>query len=366
MRLINELSGSIKQYLAWDKRRIDCFVKMLVALLVVQSVNLKKIACAFLGDAERHSSYRRLQRFFSGFRFNYDQLAKLIVKLFSLDGEGRYLVLDRTNWQWGKSNINILFLCIAYRGVAIPIYWLVLNKKGNSSTLERIALINRFIKLFGTDWIAGLLGDREFIGKGWFKYLDNAGIAYYFRVKKDANTINRNGKAIDIHWLFHGLELHQPKIIQGKKPVYGNLVYIAGMKIEKDYLIIVTNRSPANAITIYAERWQIETLFGCLKSKGFNFEDTRMIKRERVKKLVAVLALAFCYAHLAGEWSHRHETPIRLKKHGRLQESYFRRGLDNIKEAIFKGGQKLRKICRVIAECSQNHPQPHAPRGITR
>jgi hypothetical protein len=28
--------------------------------------------------------------------------------------------LDRTNWKWGKSNINILFLCIAYRGAAIP------------------------------------------------------------------------------------------------------------------------------------------------------------------------------------------------------------------------------------------------------
>ena len=165
---------------------------------------------------------------------------------------------------------------------------------------------------------------------------------------------------------FHGLALHQQKVIQGRKPVYGNLVYVAGMKIEKDYLIIVTNGSPEDAIKIYAERWQIETLFGCLKSKGFNFEDTRLIKRERIKKLVAVLALAFCYAHLAGEWSHRHESAIRLKKHGRLQESYFRRGLENIKEAIFKGGQKLRKICRIIAECCKNHPQPCAPRGITR
>jgi hypothetical protein len=63
---------------------------------------------------------------------------------------------------------NRLFL----QNAAIPLFWLMLNKKGNSSTRERIALMQRFISVFGKDWIAGLLGDREFIGKQWFSYLD--------------------------------------------------------------------------------------------------------------------------------------------------------------------------------------------------
>ena len=99
MRLINELSSRINQSFGWDKRRIDCFCKMLVALMMVQSVNLKKLSCALFGSAHRDSSYRRLQRFFSGFRINYDDVARLIVSLFSLDQAPRYLVLDRTNWQ---------------------------------------------------------------------------------------------------------------------------------------------------------------------------------------------------------------------------------------------------------------------------
>jgi len=33
-----------------------------------------------------------------------------------------YLALDRTNWKWGKKNINIFTLAIAYKGVAIPVY----------------------------------------------------------------------------------------------------------------------------------------------------------------------------------------------------------------------------------------------------
>ncbi|EXW59539.1 hypothetical protein J878_4174 [Acinetobacter baumannii 44467_5] len=44
------------------------------------------------------------------------------------------LTLDRTNWKWGKRNINILMLAIVYRGIAIPILWTLLNKRGNSDT----------------------------------------------------------------------------------------------------------------------------------------------------------------------------------------------------------------------------------------
>jgi hypothetical protein len=47
---------------------------------------------------------------------------------------------------------------------AIPVYWLVLNKQGNSSQRERITLLPRFIGRFGRRGILGILGDREFIG----------------------------------------------------------------------------------------------------------------------------------------------------------------------------------------------------------
>ena len=357
MRLINELKKSLNGFLRWDKRRMDCFVKILLALLATQTVNLKKLACVMFGHAKPDSNYRRLQRFFSHCRIDYNGLAKLIVKLFQFDNGRHYLILDRTNWQWGKRDINILFLCIAYKKIAVPIFWLVLNKKGNSSTLERIALIQRFIKVFGKSNIAGILGDREFIGKRWFEYLNNSGLAFYFRIKKDADTINAGGKNISVSWLFYGLSLHEPKIIQGKKPIYGHKLYIAGMKIKDDYLIIATNKKPADAITIYAIRWEIETLFGCLKSKGFNFEDTHIVHRDRIKKLIAVLAIAFSWAYLTGQWRHQYEKIIRLKKHGRPQYNFFRYGLDWIMTALFKKGQYLRKLSRVLSRICPNSSQ---------
>jgi hypothetical protein len=63
--------------------------------------------------------------------------------------------------------------------------------------------------------------------------------------------------------------------------------------LDGDLLIVVTNESPGDAIKIYGLRWEIETLFACLKSRGFNFEDTHITDHERIKKLFVLLAIAF-------------------------------------------------------------------------
>jgi len=49
-------------------------------------------------------------------------------------------------------------------------------------------------------------------------------------------------------------------------------------------------------INDYKQRWRIETMFGNLKKRGFRFEDTHLKDPNLMSKLLALLALAFCYA----------------------------------------------------------------------
>ena len=102
--------------------------------------------------------------------------------------------------------------------------------------------------------------------------------------------------------------------------------------MDGEFLIVVTNCNEHCAIEIYGKRWEIETLFGCLKSKGFCFEETRLTEYARIKKMVGILALAFCIAYKTGEWRHENLRAISIKKHGRPQYNYFRYGLNWIKE----------------------------------
>ena len=334
MDLISELEKSLNVYFEWNKARMTCFVKMLLALLATRTVNLNKIACSMLGEVEQSSKYRQLQRFFAQMAIDFDKVAGFIFQLFFISGGKWYLTLDRTNWQWGKSDINILTLAIAFKGIAIPIYWELLDKKGNSHTAERIALLQKFINRFGKECVAGLLADREFIGEDWFEWLLTEKISFYIRIKKNLLTTNSRGAPAHVKELFYGLRRNEERVLYGKRSILGHYLYVAGLKlVDGELLIIVTDQSPGDAIKIYAFRWEIETLFSCLKGRGFNFEDTHIIDPLRIKKLFVALAIAFCWAHKTGEFKHE-ARPIKIKTHGRMAVSFFRYGLDHLINAL--------------------------------
>jgi len=185
MEYISELRESLNGHFKWNKARMTCFVQMLLALFTTRTVNLNKLACVINSKAvDQSSRYRRLQRFFSGFKIDFDIIAGFIFRLFFVAGGKWCLTMDRTNWKWEKSNINILTLGIAYQGAAIPIYWELLDKRGNSNTPERIAIVEKFIKTFGKESISELLCDREFVGDDWFAWLSKENISFCIRIRR--------------------------------------------------------------------------------------------------------------------------------------------------------------------------------------
>ena len=338
---ISELRDSLNGSFVWNKARVTCFVKMMLSLISTRTVNLNKIACSMSSNAEQTSRYRRIQRFFAEFSIDFDMIAAFIFKLFFISGGKWYLTMDRTNWQWGKSDINILTLAVVFKGVAIPIYWELLDKQGNSDTAERIAIVQKFIDKFGKDCIAGLLGDREFIGGDWFCWLIKEQVSFWIRVKKNLLTTDSRGRIVPVKALFRGLKPTEMRALYSKRSLMGHDVYIAGMELsDGELLIVATTESPALAITTYALRWEIETLFSCLKGRGFNFEDTHITDKMRIKKLMVLLAVAFCWAHKTGEWRHEHK-PIKIKKHGRPEISLFRYGLDYLVDLLANSFGKL-------------------------
>jgi len=238
MEITGKLTPILYKYLNTDKRHVIFFIQVILSLFKVQTINLKKLSESIESRANTDSRYRRTQRFFSNFRFDYDAIAKIIYFIFDFSNLKYYLILDRTNWKFGKRNINILFLCLSYKNIAVPIYWLVLNKQGNSSTRERCALINRFIKIFGSKNIIAVLGDREFIGHDWFKFLELKNLGFFIRVRKS----DRLGNKKKVCSLFYNLPLNAVMFYKNKT-VNKIKVNITGVRLSsKELLIIVTNK----------------------------------------------------------------------------------------------------------------------------
>src|SRR5579859_6371287 len=120
MKHVNELRETLTNFLDWHKPRLDCLIYILQGLFLFKSVNLVEIAMGFKTKAKKESAVRRVSRFFTDFTFDISAIIPLVLRLFPLEGKF-LLIVDRTNWKWGKTPINILMLSIAYRGISIPI-----------------------------------------------------------------------------------------------------------------------------------------------------------------------------------------------------------------------------------------------------
>jgi hypothetical protein len=323
-----------RPYLPWHKSRLVCLCASILALIQMRTVNLAQLAVALAGDATTDSNYKRLQRFMRD-PLDEDAFALQMATLLS-NPKPWVLTLDRTNWEIGEKVVNILVLAIAHQGAAIPLLWTMLDKKGNSNTAERIALLERFVRLFGAARIQCLTADREFVGKQWVEYLLRTKIPFRLRIKANNRVSSARGRPTSASHLLRFLAPDYCTILKGRRCIWGLNLYIAGLRLAKgDYLILITDHEPDTALEDYARRWEIETLFGCLKTRGFRFEDTRLTRPERLTKLIAVLALTFFWAQRIGEWLHT-QKPIRIKTHGRRAISLFRLGLDHLRRILVK------------------------------
>jgi hypothetical protein len=170
MDQITRLKAKLRPHLAWHGARLSFVAAFLIALLRVKSVNFRELATAFSGKAQTDSHYKRLQRFFRDYEMDYAEITEAIVALMGIP-EPWVLSIDRTDWQFGDCVFNILMLGVVHEGVAFPLVWCLLDKRGNSNSPERIKLFNQFLKRFGDREIACLTADREFVGKAWFGYL---------------------------------------------------------------------------------------------------------------------------------------------------------------------------------------------------
>jgi Transposase DDE domain len=327
MTNLRSLEQTLADNLPWNRARIKFVTRFLLALYAVQTVNLSRLATAFAGPATEASHYKRLQRFRHHFELPYAELAQLVVKLLGVSGPYT-LALDRTNWQVGQLDINILLLSIVWRGIGFPLVWFVLPHAGNSDTTARIALLEIFIDLFGVPDIQCLLGDREFVGKEWFAFLKTRRIPFQMRLKKDTQVRNGRGQCVPASRLFTTTRINQVRVIPEARRMWGLELYLSGCRLKHgEWLILVSAENRDDPASEYRQRWGIETLFGALKTRGFNLEDTRLTDEARLSRLLALLALAFTWAFLVGQWQ-ADVKELRLKKHGYPPKSVFRLGLN--------------------------------------
>lgn len=326
------LKREIHAYFPVDARRVDLLARLVIALLRVCTVNYAQLALALNEQVKVASNFKRLQRFFRQFRFARRAYVQFVWKQFA--SPQTILAMDRTHWKFGKHHINILMISIVYQGTAIPVVWKLLGKAGDSSQSERIAL-TRALLWFLTDeqkaTIQALTADREFIGYRWLTYLLDQQLDFVIRIRKDA-LVSYGHRTRHAYQVFATPQL---RVLRKTRSVFGLSLHMSGQQLnDSEYLILLSTLKGKQMVALYQQRWKIELLFGCLKSRGFCFEDTHLRHDERISTMIFVLALTLCWAIKTGEWllEQGYTIPVRqLKERKENLYSLFRIGIDQLK-----------------------------------
>jgi hypothetical protein len=358
------LSSLIVDHIRLARSRCETLGWLIASILTAGTVSLTRLAACIDSKAQIASVHRRLERFFSDVRLNEADVARLVVAALSLAAKPWHLAIDRTNWQFGKTDLNLLVLSVAHGEVCIPLFCRVLDKAGTSNTAERIDLMQVFQATFpdqlakraddhkrsASGPVASLTGDREFIGNAWIEWLQHAAIPHFLRLREDMHVFNDSHAPVSLRQHAAHLKTGQRLVLKGCWRVGGSArnasppVRIVIRRLKGGALLIIASRSrPQHALKIYRQRWKIETLFAGLKTRGFNLQATHMTDPAKLSTLIAILAMAASVAYKTGLWALGGQ-PRRCKAHGRPARSVFALGLD-----------ALRKLCtsRTFAQSLQ-------------
>jgi len=268
-----------------------------IALGVLRSKSLQvgQIITASPLVGTRDSLKKRVQRFLKNPSVTveeyYQPLAQRLLKRLVTGGARVHLTLDRTEW----SACNVLYVCVGWRGRALPLAWRLLGP-GASSFAQQPELLEVVASWLPKGARVLLLGDREFgtgvlaqwaLQQGWSvclrlraqEYVRRAGATYFERLPL----------------VLPGERRFWPHVTCTQKHAVAGLHlarYWAPTAAEPWYLI-TTEATCKLACASYQKRFRIEEMFKDCKNngRGFGLDLTGVRHAERLERLLLALAL---------------------------------------------------------------------------
>ena len=224
------------------------------------------------------------------------------------------LIVDRTNWEKRRQYINILSVAVSYKGRALPLYWMVFGKKGNSSLEQwKQVLFPAIIVIQQMSWLSDktihihVVADREFASPKlaeWLKTIYDVTVT--LRIKSSMYLTGEDTPEIKVASLIR-------KMTKGSRHILYNQVLTRDSSFtmnvlltwNKDYdeplVVATTSGNPATADNTYENRFNIEHMYKDWKSNAFDLEQTRVTDPKRIETILIPIAFAYILCVLEGE-----------------------------------------------------------------
>ena len=315
-------------------------LQILVWLLQVhRQVRIERLASSFPYPIKCESRRKKIQRFLMLPRLSlpllWFPLIKKIIKSQFKKGDRLIITIDRTQW---KAN-NISMVSVIWKKRALPIYWLLLSKKGSSNFYEQVATIRPVLRLL-KEYKLVVIGDREYRSTALALWLTKKKIYFILRLNKNTKIKPRYKKYQSLDSLdtkpgdkvlYDGVLVTE----NNRKTRFNVVVYwrrkYNNKQLPLPWYLLTNLENKEEIIKIFAARGGIEAMFRDCKSGGYNLEGSQA-NAQRLTNLILLIAIAYTASCLAGlkmrntgyqEYINR----LKLEGKNRPRHSYFWTGL---------------------------------------
>lgn len=306
MRII---SPFYQTHLQSQLNRADYLLLTLLVNLLqsIKQVKLETLATALPLPITFNSRRKKVQRFLSLPQLTLETIWFPILQSW-LKNEFEpqqvlYVAIDRTKW----GCINLLMISLIWNRRALPIYWELLPKQGNSNFESQTAAITKIIRLF-KDYKVVLLGDREFCSVKLGSWVAEQRAYFCLRLKKN-EFVQLEGEIwlqLEQLGLVPGMQLYLDGVSVTKQKGFGKFNVAckwkrkySGWTPDEGWFIMTNLPDLESAILSYKKRFGIEEMFRDFKSGGYKLEGTN-VTGERLVVMVLLIAIAYTTATMQG------------------------------------------------------------------
>jgi hypothetical protein len=284
-------------------------LEILINLLQsIKQVSLEKLAASLPLPIKYESRRKKIQRFLSLPEWDVKKIWLSVIsqwiEKFIKKEKILHLAIDRTRWQ----AINILVISFIYKRRAIPLYFELLDKKGNSNYDEQTQALDKvLIEL--KKYKVVVLGDREFCSVDLASWLREKDVYFCLRLKKNHfiekeseiwYQLKELGLKPGISFYLRGVKITKTKQVVGFDLAAKWQKKHLGITADEGWFILTNLGSLSLAIDAYKKRFGIEEMFRDFKKGGYNLEDTK-VTGQRLISLLILISVAYTVSTFSGQ-----------------------------------------------------------------
>lgn len=309
-------------------RRINTLAAMICGAIKTGRSHLHSLGSELPQDIDAESRVKHVKRWLTSKYTDYEVsfLPYIGQILESHISQGREMVFPIDGSGAGRG-CTVLMVSLAIGNRAVPVCWLVKKcKKGHLPAKMHIEVFTVLHKLLKGHENVVVLGDGEFDNGDVVTACGDWGWRFVFRTAKSTKIHDGEGEyPIGDLEPRDGEKFMAVHDVAFTKSRYGPVNAVVWTERSWDgplYLLSNFELSYTSAF-YYRKRWGIETLFGDIKSRGFNIHKSKMSDPERIAGLLIVICLAYILVFRLGEQEQGSHLVPKVTRKDRMDLSIF-------------------------------------------